>query len=230
MNAETATKKGQKIVELNAELRNTVGSRACRRLRKQGVIPGVIYGHKQPNVLITVPEKEFTQHFYSGHRLVQLNLPTGKETGMIKEVQYDTFGDRIVHVDFARVSLKERVHMRVPVQPIGVAKGAAAGGVLELVHKELDIEGPAADIPEFIEVHVSEMSIGDVIRIKEIELPASCRILHADPEDVVVAIHPPQRAAAAAQPEAPAAVEEAVPKEEKKPKEEPKKAKEEKKE
>jgi len=196
MSPQATKQLGQQIVELQAEVRSAVGTRACRRLRKQGVIPGTLYGHGRPNILIMVPEKEFTHHFLAGHRVMHLNLPEGRETGMVKEVQYDVFGDRIVHVDFARISLKERVHMRVPVEPVGVAKGAAAGGVFELIRKELDIEGPAAEIPERIEVHVSEMAVGDVIRVKEIELPPSCRVLHVEPGDVVVAIHPPHRAAA----------------------------------
>ena len=189
---------GQEVVELDVEVRTAVGTRACRRLRREGRIPANLYGHRQENVFLSVPEKQFVRQFRAGHRLMHLNFGSARETGMVKEVQYDSLGDRIVHVDFTRVSLRERVHLRVPIETIGVAKGAAGGGVFELVRKDLDVEGPAEDIPEKIELHVSDMAVGDMIRIKDIEIPASCKVLHADPDDVVVAIHEPRRGGEAA--------------------------------
>ncbi len=199
MSPDTKQKKrvGQEIAQVDAEIRTQVGSRACRRLRQRGLIPGNLYGHKETAVFLTVPERQFMEQFGAGHRIVNLDFGTSRETGMVKEVQYDTLGDRIVHIDFTRVSLKERVHFRVPVETIGVAKGAAGGGVFEHIRKELDIEGPATDIPEKIELSVTEMAVGDMLRIRDVALPASCKILHAQPEDVIVAIHAPRRVAAA---------------------------------
>jgi large subunit ribosomal protein L25 len=209
MSPETTKQRtGQAIAELDAEVRTARGSRACRRLRRRGMLPANLYGHKQENVLLAVTEREFAHEFAAGHRIMHLNWGGSRQTGMVKEVQYDTLGDRIVHVDFTRVSLKERVHFRVPVETIGVAKGATGGGVFEHVRKELDVEGPAAEIPEKFELHVSDMAVGDMIRIRDVELPPNCKFLHAQPEDVIVAIHAHRRAAAEAAPE------EAVPGEE----------------
>jgi large subunit ribosomal protein L25 len=198
MSPETKERKrvGQEVAELKAEVRTQVGTRACKRLRRKGLIPGNLYGHKESTVFLVVPNQQFSEHFLAGRRIMSLDFGTTRETGMVKEVQYDTMGDHIVHVDFTRVSLKERVHIRVPVETIGLAKGAASGGVLELTRKELDIEGPATDIPEKIELNVGEMAVGDMLRIREVELPETCKILHAQPEDVVVAVHAPRRVAA----------------------------------
>jgi len=190
--SEKTKRPGTVITEIAASLRAECGARACRRLRRQGQIPANLYGHKEANVFLTVREGEFTQHLTAGRRLVKLNFGDVETTGMIKEVQYDSLGDRIIHVDFARIALTERVHLRVPIVTMGTAKGAV-GGLFEVLRKELDIEGPATEIPERIELVVSAMVVGDVIRVKEVPLPPSCKVLHAEADDVVVAVHVPRK-------------------------------------
>ncbi len=179
----------QKIMELTATQREDVGKKTAKKLRRDGYIPVNVYGHKEENEHLFVSDKIFSRHFYDGHRIMHLNFSGKQETGMVKEVQYDPVKGSIIHVDFARISLTEKVHMQVSVRTIGVAKGAAGGGIMDHAIKSLDIEGPAIEIPEEIELHVSDMALGDEIRVKDIEISEKCTILHAKPEDVVVAVH-----------------------------------------
>lgn len=183
----------QSIAEIDAEVRAGVGRQACRRLRREWKVPANLYGHKKANVLLAIPEAQFVEQLAGGRRLLNLNFSGSREIGMVKEVQYDAVGDRVVHVDFARVSLDERVHFRVPVGTVGIAKGAAGGGIFDHMRKELDIEGPATEIPQRIELDVSELSVGDMIRVRDVPLPPSCKILHTEPDDAVVAVHAPRR-------------------------------------
>ena len=194
--------RGEDVAEIAAETRTVAGTRACRRLRRQGLVPANLYGHKEGNVFLTVSERDFRRQFSAGHRIMHLALEGVRHTGMIKEVQYDALGDRIVHVDFTRISLRERVHMRIPVETVGVAKGAASGGLFEVARRDMDVEGPAGDIPEKLEVYVSDMAVGDVIRVRDLSLPETCKFLHALPDDVVISVSEARRAAEPAAEEA----------------------------
>lgn len=184
----------QQIMELSAEPRSEKGTEACKKLRRQGRLPVNVYGHKEANLQLTISTEVFTKFLHQGHRIMHLNFSGEQETGMIKEVQYDALGDHIIHVDFNRISLEENVHMQVPVTTVGVAKGMSGGGILEHVHKELDIQGPALEIPEEIELHIAPLAIGDAVRVKDLTLPGACKFLHADPEEIILTIHPPKAA------------------------------------
>ena len=97
----------------------------------------------------------------------------------------------ILHVDLARVDLKERIVMNVPVEAVGTAKGQGAGGTLDFNLNDVHVEGPAASIPEKIEVQIKELDLGQDIRIKDLELPADCVFQHED-DEIVLAVHAPR--------------------------------------
>jgi len=172
-------------VNVTAKPRPELGSRANKRLRDQGLIPGVIYGHKEAVVPVTLPKKEIAGHLGHGAHLFSVSLEGKNENVLVKEVQYDHLGIEILHVDFARVSLDEKVEVTVPLELKGTPAGEAEGGVLQQILSELEIECLVTEIPNAIVHNVSEMKVDDVLHIKDIKLPPGVRALQD--EDQVVA-------------------------------------------
>src|SRR5256884_6260792 len=134
-------------VQVPAKPRSELGSRANKRLRDAGFLPGVIYGHKEAVVPVTLPKKEVVNHIHHGAHLFDLNLDGKSEKVLVKEVQYDHLGLEVMHVDFARVSLDEKVEVTVPLELKGTPKGEAEGAVLQQILSELEIECLVTDIP-----------------------------------------------------------------------------------
>jgi large subunit ribosomal protein L25 len=165
--------------------RAELGSRANKRLRDSGFVPGVIYGHKEAVVPITLPKKELRGHLDRGAHLFDLALDGKSEKVLIKEVQFDHLGMEVIHVDFARVSLDEKVKVTVPVELKGEPKGEAEGGVLQQIINELEVECLVTDIPDAIRHNVSDMAMNDSIQIKDLKLPPGVRVLQD--EDLMVA-------------------------------------------
>ncbi len=173
-------------IQLNAQPREGLGSRKTKRLRDQGLIPGVVYGHKEAVVPVTLPKKELTTHIDRGAHVFDLALDGRTEKVLVKDVQYDHLGLEILHIDFARVSLDERVEVTVPLELKGTPKGEAEGGVLQQIVNELEIECLVTEIPDNITHSVSEMGIDDVVHISDLKLPAGAKALQ-DP-DLIVAM------------------------------------------
>ena len=174
-------------IEVTAKARSELGSRANKRLRDTGFIPGVIYGHKQAVLPVTLPRKEVANHIHHGAHLFSLSLGDTKETVLVKEVQYDHLGIEVIHIDFARVDLNERVTITVPLELKGTAKGEADGGVLQQVLAELEIECLVTDIPDMIRYNVSELALNTVLHVKEITLPPNVKALN-DGEQIVATV------------------------------------------
>ncbi len=165
--------------------RSELGSRANKRLRDAGFIPGVIYGHKEAVVPVTLPKKEVVNHLNHGAHVFDLAIDGKSEKVLVKEVQYDHLGLEVLHVDFARVSLDERVEVTVPLELKGTPKGEADGGVLQQTVQELEIECLVTEIPDAIRHNVSEMALDDVLHIKDLKLPAGAKAMQD--EDLIVA-------------------------------------------
>src|SRR5256714_11174150 len=134
--------------QVTAKPRSELGTRANRRLRLSGLIPGVIYGHKEAVVPVTLPKKEVVNFLNRGTHLFEVGLDGKKETVLVKEVQYDHLGHEVLHVDFARVSLDEEVDVTVPLELKGEPKGEADGGVLQQILNELQVECLVTEIPD----------------------------------------------------------------------------------
>src|SRR3954452_16631910 len=109
--------------QLTAKVRGELGSRRNKRLRDSGFVPGVIYGHKEAVVPGTLPKKEVVGHLNHGAHLFSLALDGKSENVLVKEVQYDHLGIEVIHVDFARVSLDEKVEVTVSIELKGTPKG-----------------------------------------------------------------------------------------------------------
>lgn len=171
--------------QVSARQRSELGSRANKRLRDQGYVPGVIYGHKEAVIPVTLVKKELTGHLNHGAHLFDLALDGKSEKVLVKEVQYDHLGIEVIHVDFARVSLDEKVELTVPLELKGTPKGEAEGAVLQQIVSELEIECLVTDIPEAIRHNVSEMGKDSVLHVKDLTLPPGVRALQD--EDLIVA-------------------------------------------
>lgn len=173
--------------KLVARKRTGRGTRDARRLRKDGAIPGNVYGHGTEPVAIVVSGEELAPIVQSGHRLVDLELDGGVEKAMLREVQWDVWGANVQHFDLLRVSADERVEVSVPIKLKGTAPGALSGGHLEQPLHELTIECPALSIPDAVTINVNELQVGDAIHVRDID-PATIadKVTFLDPPDLVV--------------------------------------------
>ena len=172
---------------LKAEPRAKLKPRELDRLRSAGRLPGNIYGHKKPNRLVSLDTREMQQFIQAGHRILTVAVDGVEESGVIKEVQYDSLGADLIHVDITRIDIHERISMSVRVETVGVPKGIAAGGNLDLPKREVLIEGPASSIPEKIQVRIEQLELGQSLRIKELPPIPECRYVD-DGEQVVAAV------------------------------------------
>jgi large subunit ribosomal protein L25 len=177
-----------KALVLKAEIRQGLGSKDAIKLRKQGQIPAVVYGHKKEPVSIVLHAKSFREGLQHGHRLIEVEIDKKNETLLIKEVQYDYLGTDIIHVDLMRVDVTEMVRVTVPIELKGTAKGAAEGGMVESHTGNLEVECRVTQIPERIVVSVKEMVLGDAIHAKDIQLPEGVKLI-SSPELLVATCH-----------------------------------------
>lgn len=171
--------------QVTAQVRRELGSRANKRLRDRGLVPGVLYGHKEAVIPLTLPKRELVNHISKGAHLFDLAIDGRSEKALVKEVQYDHLGKEVLHVDFTRVSLDEKVQVTVPLELRGTPKGEADGGVLQQIIAELEIECLVTEIPEVIRHNVAELGLNDVLHIKDLKLPEGVRCLQD--EDLIVA-------------------------------------------
>ncbi len=169
---------------LNAKIRSQRGTRAARRMREQGMIPAVLYGHGQENVHLALAVDELRHIIQQGTKLVELKGDVA-ESALIREVQWDTFGTEVIHIDFTRVSAGERVETRLPVHLRGEAAGQRAGGIIEHVLHELEIECPVNSLPDRLEVNISGLNVGESLTAGEVPLPEGAKLL-VDPSLLVV--------------------------------------------
>lgn len=172
-------------LELAVESRETRGKLNNRRLRRAGKIPGVLYGHGLSNVPLSVSADTLSTAIRHGSRLVSL---TGEvsESAFIREVQWDTWGTHIIHVDFTRISEHEIVEVRVAIELRGEAPGVREGGVVVQHIHEVQLACPASVIPEKLAININHLRLGDSIDLGGLELPQGAKIEASDLGEVVV--------------------------------------------
>lgn len=190
---------------VTAQSRTQLGSRANKRLRDQGLLPGVVYGHKEPVLPITLPKKEVVGHLEHGTHLFDLSLNGKSEKVLVKEVQYDHLGIDVIHVDFARVSLDEKVEVTVPLELKGTPKGESQGAKLQQIVADLEIECLVTEIPDAIRHNVSDLEKDAVLHVRDLKLPPGVKVL-LDGEVILATVreiveHAASEAAAPAEPE-----------------------------
>jgi large subunit ribosomal protein L25 len=170
---------------LKAEVRERTGKGAARALRREGLIPAVIYGNNQPPIAIAVPWKEMTMALYAGGFKTHVwSIDVGGQTiqALARDYQREVVKDRLVHVDFLRVSARSRVTVNVPVHFTDEAgsPGLKAGGVLNIVAHSVAVECAATAIPEHLDISLAGREIGDTIRSSDVSLPSGVNYIADD--------------------------------------------------
>ena len=169
-------------IELNASIRKTIGNGPARALRREGRVPAVLYGPKSDPVLLSVGRQELDRVLKRGGigqmllKLVIQNGTTETKTTMIKELQTDPVSHNYLHIDFYEVDLTRKILVKVPLVARGKAKGVEDGGMLQLVRRELEVLCLPTQIPEVLEIDITELDIGDSLHVKDISLPQNVEI------------------------------------------------------
>lgn len=177
-------------VTLKASPRTGTGSRAATKLRNQGLVPGVVYGHKKDTASVSVSAEELDRAIRVHHvRMLDLEVDGKPETVLIREIQWDAFGKQMIHVDFERKSRTDRVKVTVPVELRNAPK-QTGGGVLDQPFHKLHIECLLGSIPESIRIDITNLTLGHPIHVRELTLPEGVQVLES-PESVVVQLKLP---------------------------------------
>ena len=183
----------QAAYELKAEAREQVGKGSARAVRRNGKVPAVIYGEKQPPLAIALSYKDIFYKIHGGGFLTTVaTIDVGGQKIQVlpKDYQLDPVKDFPLHVDFLRVGKDTVVHVNVPVHFINEDKspGIKRGGVLNIVRHEVEFHCPANAIPEFIEIDLSGADIGDSIHISAVKLPAGVKPVISDRDFTIATI------------------------------------------
>jgi large subunit ribosomal protein L25 len=189
---------------LKVNARDSFGSRASRRLRREGLVPGVVYGQGGEARPFQVSQRELRTLLSQGHTLLDLELDGSKAVPVvIKEEQHHPVRGDVVHLDCLEVRLDEEIESEVPIELEGTdqAPGVREGGVLEHVTREVTVEALPTEIPEQITVDVSEMEIGDTISLATVIPPAGTTFMVDEPEEITIATLSPPRVEEEPEPE-----------------------------
>lgn len=182
-------------IALSVELRDGCGKGQSRRVRRVGRIPGVFYGPKSTAVTLAVDGKEFATRVANveGSHLIRLRSPAPAlqdKVVLLREVQSHPVSGEILHVDFYEVDLSKRLQVTVPLHFVGKAAGVAEGGILQPILREIEIECLPTDIPQYIEVDVSELGIHDALHIADVKPPANVELIFETNETLVTVLPP----------------------------------------
>ena len=169
---------------LQVERRETRGTQSARQMRKEGKIPAVLYGHGEETMSLTVGTSAVETAIRHGAHLVEL-AGAVKQSALIRELQWNTWGTEVLHVDFTRVRADEMVEVTVAVELRGEAPGVKEGGVVEHLIHEIELECKATDIPEKIEVNINHLEVDQSITVADLKIPEGGKC-HLNATEVVV--------------------------------------------
>lgn len=179
---------------IEVQRREESGKNANRRLRANGMIPAVVYGGGKESVSIQIHRKSFLDMFKGSHGVDQskiflLKLDTGQERhAMIRDMHIHPITRQVVHIDFQRLVMSEKVRVTVPVEIVGTAYGVKTeGGILDFVTREVHIECLPGDIPAHIDLNVTDLRVGQHLEASQLQLPNGVTLLD-EPERVIVAL------------------------------------------
>jgi large subunit ribosomal protein L25 len=182
-------------LEIQVETRGVGSKRQARRMRRDGKIPGVFYGPKTPPVPLELNKKEFSNRVagLEGSHLVRLksgSTALADKVALVKEMQYHPITGEVIHTDLYEVDLTAKIQVRVPLHFVGKAAGVVRGGILQPIVREIEVECLPLDIPEFFNVEVSALDIGDSIHIEELPIPEGVTVV-SESNLALVSVVPP---------------------------------------
>ena len=206
-------------LEIQADAREAGNKNKARRLRRAGKIPGVLYGPKTQPVPLEIDKKDFSNRVagLEGSHLVRLKSDSSALAGrvaLVKDVQYHAITGEVVHTDFYEVDLSARIQVHVPLHFVGKAAGVVRGGILQPVVREIEVECLPLDIPEFFNVDVAALDIGDSVHIEDLSMPSGVTAIYDSNFALVTVVPPTVEEAPAAAPAAAEAAPTAAPQEE----------------
>lgn len=177
-------------VEIKATKREATGKGACRQLRIKGQLPAVMYSGGSDAVSLSVESRAIERilHSKTGERsILELDIDGDKQLAMIREVQHETVSPELLHVDFIRISMAEKVQVMVPVELLNIEEIRKAGGVTQQALTELNVECLPDSIPESIQIDLKGREVGESIHVSQISVPAGVEMLH-EPEEVIASL------------------------------------------
>ena len=174
------------IPTLKAQRRSLLGTKHSRRVRAEGRLPGIIYGHGEVPEPISVLGHDLQLHLHHGARMLNVELDGRTQQYLIKDVQYDHLQKDPIHFDLARVDMDERVRVEVAIELRGTPQGVHEGGILEQLRDTVQVECLALEIPETLHPSVAHLGVGDALCVGDLELPE--RVVAIDDADEKLAI------------------------------------------
>ena len=182
-------------LEIQADAREIGSKRTARRLRRDGKIPGVLYGPKTGTLALEFNKKEFSTRVagLEGSHLVRLksgSTALADKVALVKAMQYHPITGDVIHADLYEVDLTAKIQVQVPLHFIGKAEGVVRGGILQPIVREIEVECLPLDIPEFFNVEVSALDIGDSLHVEDLTMPEGVTAIY-ESNFALVAVVPP---------------------------------------
>lgn len=181
-------------LQVKAETRTELGKNSSRRLRRAGMIPVVIYGRNMNSVALSVDPRDLIHVLESEHgqnTIFKINYGKNAEDVLIRDIQIDPVRGTLMHADLQKVAMDQTMVFEIPIVTVGLAPGVEQGGVLDQVLREIEVECLPGDVPEEFKIDVSQLEIGDALRVVDLkEIPESIEIL-TEKEVVLVAVSAP---------------------------------------
>jgi len=185
------------LIEIKTKIRTKTGNGPARRLRMSGQIPAVLYGPKTETVLLSVNKSDLELLFKKGgigqvvlNLVIQKNGETTTRPAMIKELQTHPVSRNFIHIDFYEIKMDQKITAKIPVVTTGMAKGVELGGILQIIRRELEVECLPLEVPESIEIDISDLDVGDSIHVGKIRLESELEFLEDDNYTVVTVLTP----------------------------------------
>jgi len=174
---------------ITAYKRDEVGSQQVKKLRKEGWVPAVIYGEKvnQPLKFNKFELIRLLHSMTSEHQMIKVKIDNKVQDVLVKDIAYHIYKNEVVHIDLHKVAMDKKITTYVPVEEVGACKGVAAGGILEHIMRQLEIECFPKDIPPVIEIDITDLEIGQTIHVGEIPPIKGIKFLD-DPDQPVVSV------------------------------------------
>ena len=175
----------EKTLLLKAEIREDSGTKSAAKLRKQGRIPAIVYGHKEKPVAVSLDAHIFELGLHHGARVLDVQIDGNQQKMIIKDIQYDHLGKDIIHIDLMRVDVSETIKILVPIVLKGIPKGASEGGVITAHADHLEVECLVTNIPESLLVPVKDMDVGHSLHARDVKLPDGVKLV-SNPMTLIV--------------------------------------------
>ena len=181
-----------KFEKLNVDIRKEHGTSAARRTRLQNKVPAVVYHSGIEAIPLSVDKTSLNKALRTGQMIFEVNVEDKNQFVLVKEIQYHPVTDEIIHIDFQKVKEDEKISLEVTVRSSGEAQGVKLGGLLVQMLNSVTIKCKPAEIPEFLEIDVTDMEMNTNLFVKDITLPTDVEMLTA--EDIaVVSVQEPKQ-------------------------------------